>query len=86
MEKSSKDLLKRFHNNLMKSNPDKCHLLVSSCEKMKMEIGNLEMDSSTFGKLLGVHFDNRLTFDYHISRLCKKASKKLMHQQKSVNS
>ena len=42
LEKSSKDLLKWFHDNLMKSNPDKCHLLVSSCEKTKMEIGDFE--------------------------------------------
>ena len=59
----------------MKSNPDKCHLLVSSCEKIKMEIG--EIENSTCEKLLRVHFDNRLTFDYHISGLCEKASKNI---------
>ena len=37
-----------------------------------MEIGNFE-------KPLGVHVDDRLTFDYHISGLCKKAGKKFMH-------
>ena len=31
LERSSKDLLKWFDGNLMQSNPDKCHLLVSSC-------------------------------------------------------
>ena len=61
----------------MKSNPDKCHLLVSSCEKIKIEIGDFEIENSKCEKLLGVHFDNRLTFDYHISGLCKKASKKI---------
>ena len=35
-----------------------------------MEIGNFE-------KPLGVHVDDRLTFDYHISGLCKKAGKKV---------
>ena len=30
LEKSSKDLLKWFDDNLMNRNPDKCHLLVSS--------------------------------------------------------
>ena len=61
----------------MKSNQDKCHLLVSSCEKIKMEIGDFRIENSTCEKLLGVHFDNSLTFDYHISGLCKKASKKI---------
>ena len=42
-----------------------------------MEIGDFKIENSAFEKLLGVHFDNRLTFDYHISGLCKKASKKI---------
>ena len=61
----------------MKSNPDKCHLLVSSCEKIKIKIGDFAMENSKYEKFLGVHFDNRLTFDYHISGLSKKASKKI---------
>ena len=61
----------------MKSNPDKCHLLVSSCEKIKMEIGNFEIENKTCEKLLGVYFDNRLTIDYNVSGLCKKAGKKI---------
>ena len=75
LEKSSKDPVKWFDGNLMKSNPDKCHLLLSSCEKIKLETGDFEIETSTCEKLLGVHFDNRLTFDYNISGLCKKASK-----------
>ena len=77
LERSSIDFLKWFDDNLMKSNPDKCHLLVISCEKIKIEIGDFETENSKCEKLLGVHFDNRLTFDYHISGLCKKASKKI---------
>ena len=45
----------------------------------------MEIENGTCEKLLGVHFDNRLTFDYHISVLCKKLVKKLMHQQESIN-
>ena len=43
LKKSSKDLLKWFDDNLAKSNPDKCHLLISSCEKIKIEIGDFEI-------------------------------------------
>ena len=28
-------------------------------------------------KILGVYFDNKLNFEYHIGKLCKKASQKL---------
>ena len=45
-----------FDNNLMKSNHDECRLLVISCEKIKMEIGDFEIENSTCEKLLGVHF------------------------------
>ena len=43
-----------------------------------MEIYDFEKKNRTFEKLYGVYFEERLTFDYHISKLCKKASKKLM--------
>ena len=45
LEKSSKDLLQFFDDNLMKSNPDKCHLLFSSGVKIKMEIGDFEIEN-----------------------------------------
>ena len=77
LEKSLKDLLKWFDDNLTKSNPDKCHLLVSSREKIKMKIGDFKILISTCQKLSGVHCDSRLTFDYHMSEQCKKASKKM---------
>ena len=60
----------------MKSNPNKCHLLVSSYEKIKMKIVDFELENSTCEKLLGIYFDKRLNFDYYISELCKKTSKK----------
>ena len=76
LEKSSKDLLRWFDDNLMKSNPHKCHSLVSSCEKIKIEIGNFKIENSTCEQLLGVHIDNRLVLGYLISELFKK---ELMH-------
>ena len=77
LEKSSKDLVEWFDDNLMKSNSDKCHLLVSLCEKIKIVLGDFEKENSTCEKHLGVYFDNRLTFDYHISGLCTKTCKKV---------
>ena len=61
----------------MKSNPDECYSLVSFCEKIKMEKGDFKIENSTFEQLLRVHIHNRLAFDYLISDLCKKASKKV---------
>ena len=61
----------------MKSNPSKCYSLVSSCEKIKMEIRDFKKENRIREQLLGVHIDNRLAFDYLMSELCKKASKKV---------
>ena len=80
LEKLSKDF-KWSDDNLMKSNPDKCHLLVSSSEKIRMEIGDFDRKSSTCEKLLGVRFENRFNILYDKLVLCRKSAKNLMHKK-----
>ena len=77
LEKASSSLFKWFKNNLFKDNPDKCHLLVSTNEKTKMNIGEFSIENSDRDKLLGVKIDNKLTFDCHVSDMCKKANRKI---------
>ena len=61
----------------MRINADKCHLLVSTNNTVKMKIGNFDITNSKSEKLLGVKFDHKLSFDDHISKLCKTASRKI---------
>ena len=61
----------------MKSNADKCHLLVSTNEKVRMNVDGFKIDKSNTEKLLGVKFDKKLPFDDHISDICKKAGRKI---------
>ena len=77
LEKASSNLFKWFKDNLFKGNPDKCHLLVSTNEKTKINIGDFSIENSGCEKLLGVKIDNKLTFDYHVSDMCKKANRKI---------
>ena len=77
LEEASKSLFTWFDNNLMKSNADKCHLLVSPNEKVTIKIGNHEIDNTKREKLLGARLDSGLSFDYHISQICKKTSRKV---------
>ena len=77
LEEASKSLFTWFDNNLMKSNADKCHLLVSSNEKVTIKIGSHKSASTKREKLLRVHLDSGLSFDYHISEICKNASRKV---------
>ena len=44
---------------------------------MGIEVSNITIMSGKKVKFLGISLDNRLSSDYHISQLCKKAGKKL---------
>ena len=61
----------------MKSNADKCHLLVNSNEKVTIKTGSHEIADTKREKLLGVHLDSGLSFNYHISDIFKKTSRKV---------
>ena len=77
LEKSTNSLLNWFRENHMKANADKCHLLVSSNESCTAKIEDFSIKNSTEEKLLGVKFDSNLSFENHVTSLCKKASQKL---------
>ena len=49
----------------------------STNNTFKIKIGNFDITNSRSGKLLGVKFDHKLTFNDQISELCKKASRKI---------
>ena len=70
-------MFKWFKGNLFKDNPDKCHLLVSTNEKTKINIGEFSIENSDCEKLLGVNIDNKVTFDCHVSDMCKKTNRKI---------
>ena len=46
-------------------------------DPVTVRIGHAEVVNSSEEKLLGVHIDNKLSFDHHVSKLCQKASNKL---------
>ena len=70
-------IFERFHNNRLKSNSGKCYLITSSTSAVEIQFENTITSSVKRVKLLGVHIDGRLDFDYHVKQICKKASKKI---------
>ena len=58
LEEASKVLFKWFEDNLMKSDPDKCHLLVSTNDNVAITIGNFQIENTKREKLLGIQFHN----------------------------
>ena len=59
----------------MRTNADKCHLLVSSDESCKAKIEDFSIKNSAEEKL-AVIFDSNLSFENHVISFCKKASQK----------
>ena len=74
-----------FKNNHMKANADKCHLLVTRDTDVTAKIGELDVKDSREVKLLGVKIDGKLSFENHVSSLCKKASQKLHLLRRVLN-
>ena len=67
-----------FENNSLKSNANKCHLLVvSSSDAVNLRVSEYDIKNSECEKLLRVKFDNKLTFEKHIADICRKASEKI---------
>ena len=78
LERTADDLFTWFNNNERKANADKCHLLLSTKEKLKANISNYTIMNSDKEKLLGVTIDKHVKFTYKkYKNLCSKASQKL---------
>ena len=57
---------------------DKCKLLITNhSEDISINVGKEYIKSRASVKLLGVKIDSNLTFNEHVSDICKKASQKL---------
>ena len=79
------NLLKRFHENHMKANAGKCHLLVTTNSAVSANIEEFVINNSNEEKLLGIKIDTKLSLENHVSSLCKKASQKLHALARIVN-
>ena len=69
----------------MKPNGDKCHLIVTTEKSVSMNIDKSNIENKKEQKLLGMKFDSSLSFEGHISSICKKASQKLHAPSRIAN-
>ena len=78
LTKDTSTLLTWFKNNYFKMNLDKCLLLITNHQdEVSANIEGEIIKGNASVKLLGVHIDNKLDFNDHVSKLCKKATLKL---------
>ena len=66
-----------FSFNNLKANASKCHLFLSPYQPVSVNIKGSIIESSNCEKLLGIYIDSNFSFEYHINRICRKASQKL---------
>ena len=72
IETKGKEVFNWFSMNYLKANPGKSQLLLTSNDEASIKIDDSDIKSSSSKKLLGVLIDNKLTFNEHVSKRCKK--------------
>ena len=79
VENDASILITWFRDNYLKMNEGKCHLLITNQEEKRVSaiIGKETIENSKSVKLLGITIDNKLSFDTHVSTICKKVNLKL---------
>ena len=71
LERETNILLEWFKFNEMKSNTDKCHLIIVNNRDKDIKIGEDVINSETSVKFLGVTIDNKLNFSEHVENMQK---------------
>ena len=77
LKEVGKVLFERFSNNFLKTNADKCRLILSMDEPCSIKIDNEVIKNSNNKKLLGINLNNRLGFNTHVTNICNRVSNKL---------
>ena len=79
LESEAMSSIEWFRSNFMKANPAKFQTMILSKQnhKMSITVNDNVIDSSECVKLLGVHIDNKLTFNHHITVMCKKIGRQI---------
>ena len=71
LQGASEKLFSWFSANHLVANSGKCHLLISSNLPVDIRIINTKISNVDRVKLLGVNFEGRLNFDYHVNSFKK---------------
>ena len=80
LENDSQIIIAWFANNSMKLNKNKCHFGVfgvKTYQEVSIRIGSYTVKNSKEEKLLGVLIDANLSFEKHVSNVCRKAGNKI---------
>ena len=76
LENETSVILEWFRLNEMKSNDDKCNLIVAKNDNLNINVGHEQIESCKSVDLLGIKIDNQLKFDEHVRNMIKKGNQK----------
>ena len=76
-ESESLILFEWFHDNYLKANSGKSHVMLTTDNKLKINVKGSPISNEKIVKLLGVTVDNKFSFEPHLNLVCKKVSQKL---------
>ena len=68
LEEAGKVLFEWFSNNILKTNRDTCHLILSTDKPFSIKIDNEIIKNSSNKKPLGITLNKRLGFDTHVNK------------------
>ena len=77
LEFESLILFEWFHDNYLKANSGKSHVMLTTDNKQKINVKGSPISNEKIVKLLGLTVDNKLSFEPHLNFVCKKVSQKL---------
>ena len=77
LETTTEKMSEWFSFSNLKANASRCHLFFSSYQLVPVNIKGSIIESSNCEKLLGIYIDSIFSFEYHVNRICRKASQKL---------
>ena len=78
LDSESLILFEWFHDNYLKANSGKSHVMLTTNNKLKINVKSSPISNEKIVKLLGVTVDNKLSFEPHLNLVCKKLVKNPM--------
>ena len=76
-ESESLILFEWFHDNYLKVDSVKSHVMLTTDNKLKINVKGSPISNEKMVKLLGVTVENKLCLEPHLNLVCKKVSQKL---------
>ena len=72
LQKNTEKFFRWLYNNNLISNAEKSHLIVSTKKNLEIQVSSCSIKNEGSAKLLGIHLNNDLNFDYHaLARIAK---------------